>query len=113
MKRARRGTPEIKLGSRFQPELMVAEFVATRRGDAERGPMVRLNSGEARSRLLQDGELVWVQGPRRKEIAVLVIDDTVPVRQVALRDIAGVAVSEHVTVMKPDMDTPIGGRQVG
>ena len=113
MRRGRRAAPEIRLGSRFQPELMVAAFVATRRGDADRGPMVRMNSGEARVRLLQDGELVWVQGPRRKEIAVLVIDDAIPVRQVALRDIAGVAVSEHVTVMKPDLDTPVGGRHVG
>ena len=46
------------------------------------------------------------------ELAVLVIDETIPVRNVALRDIAGVTIAEHVVVMKPDLDTP-PGRQVG
>ena len=105
--------PDLKLGSRFRPQLMVTEYVSTRRGDAERGPMVRLNGAEAKIRLIQDGELVWVQGPRRKEIAVLVVDDSIPVRAVALRDIAGVALSEHVTVTKPDLDNPADARTVG
>jgi len=112
VKRRRSQSPDIRIGSRSQPELMVAEYIATRRGDPDRGPMVRLNSAEARLRLIQDGELVWVRGPRRKELAVLVIDETVPVRNVALRDIAGVTIAEHVVVMKPDLDTP-PGKQVG
>ena len=113
MKRVKGQAPSLVIGSRFRPELIVIEYVATRRGDEERGPMVRMNGAEARIRLIQDGELVWVQGPRRKEIAVLMIDDTLGARQVALRDIAGVTVTEHVTVSKPDLDTPVGERQVG
>jgi len=101
------------LGGRFRPELTVIEFVATKKGDPERGPLVRINSAEARTRLVSDGELVWVDGPRRKEIAVLAIDDSMPAGKVALRDIAGVAVAESVSVVKPDLDTPAGGRQFG
>jgi hypothetical protein len=54
---------------------------------------------------------VWVEGPRRKEIAVLVIDESIPEGRVALRDIAGVTLAEHVVIVKPDLDTP--PRQVG
>ncbi len=75
--------------------------------------MVRINSGEARIRLLEEGELVWVAGPRRNELAVLVIDDSLSAGHVALRDIAGVTVSESVTVSKPDTDTPVGKRHFG
>ena len=55
----------------FQPWLMVSEYIATRKEDAERGPLVRINPVDARRRLLEDGELVWVYGPRRHELAVL------------------------------------------
>jgi hypothetical protein len=103
----RRNRPaQVQIGSRFQPQLMVTEYVSTRRGDEDRGPMIRLNSNEARMRLIQDGELVWVEGPRRKEIAVAIIDDAIPLRAAALRDIAGVTLSEHVTVTRPDLDNP-------
>jgi hypothetical protein len=101
------------LGNRFQPELRVIEYVSTQKGDAERGPQVRMNSGEARFRLLLDGELVWVQGPRRNEIAQLLIDDAIPQGNVALRDVAGVTVSESVAVRKPDLDTPADKRHFG
>jgi hypothetical protein len=111
--RRKRPLPSVKLSSRFQPQLMVTEYVSTRRGDEERGPMLRINSAEAKIRLIQDGELAWVQGPRRKELAVVVIDDEMPVRAIALRDIAGVALSEHVTVTKPDLDNPPDSRSVG
>jgi hypothetical protein len=104
---------ELHLGTRFQPQLKVTEYISTHKGDKDRGPMVRINSGEARIRLLQDGELVWVAGPRRNELAVLVIDDSLGAGHVALRDIAGVAVSESVTVSKPDTDTPVGKRHFG
>ncbi len=113
MKRMRVQSPQIKLGSRFQPALKVVEYVSTQKGDAERGPMVRLNGREARFRLLQDGELVWVQGPRRHELAELRIDESLAPGHVALRDVAGVAVSESVTVSKPDLDTPAGKRHFG
>ena len=107
--------PVVTLGlsNRYRPQLLVHEYVATKRGDPERGPMARLRSSEARIRLIQDGELVWVEGPRRKEIAVLVIDESIPEGRVALRDIAGVTLAEHVVIVKPDLDTPPGSRQVG
>ena len=96
------------MSSGYFPPLQVVEFTATRRGDAERGPLVRMNANEARVRLLDDGELVWVKGPRRQELAELRVDDALPRGGVALRDIAGVAVSEIIRVMKPDLDAGPG-----
>jgi len=68
--------------------------------------MVRIRGDEAAYRLLQDGELVWVYGPRRHELATLIVDDTVPRGGVVLRDIAGVTVTEIVRLVKLDTDTP-------
>ena len=102
-----------KLGSRFDPELSICEYVSTHKGDAQRGPQVRLNTGESRIRLVEDGELVWVHGPRRNELAVLAVDDSIADGFVALRDVAGVTLSEKVTVKKPDLDTPVGKRHFG
>lgn len=113
MKRMRLQGQGLNLGLRFQPQLKVTEYISTKKGDKERGPMVRLTSREARFRLLEDGELVWVAGPRRNELAVLEIDDSVGAGHAVLRDIAGVAVSESVTVTKPDTDTPVGKRHFG
>ena len=106
------GAP-IALGARFEPELRVIEYVSTKKGDPDRGPMMRMRSSEARIRLLLDGELAWIQGPRRQELAVVVIDENIPAGSIALRDIAGVTVSEKVRVSKPDTDTPIGKRHFG
>jgi anaerobic selenocysteine-containing dehydrogenase len=89
-----------------QKFLFVAGFISTRSGDPERGPMVRLNSTDARIRLLQDGELVWVYGPRRQELAVLQVDDAVPLGNVVARDILGISPTERVRVVKPDVDAP-------
>ncbi len=105
--------PAISFGSRFQPQLLIVEYVSTKKGDPERGPMVRIHQLEARIRLVDNGELVWVEGPRRKELAELVIDNSIPAGRVALRDVAGVSLAEHVIVVKPDLDTPPGSRQVG
>jgi anaerobic selenocysteine-containing dehydrogenase len=96
------------MSSGYFPPLQVIEFVATRRGEEQRGPLVRMNANEARLRLLEDGELVWVKGPRRQELAELRVDDALPRGGVALRDIAGVAVSEIIRVVKPDLDTGPG-----
>lgn len=85
--------------------LRVASFVGTRVSDPERGPQVRLNSDEARTRLLVDGELAWVQGPRRQELATVVVDDSVKRGDCGLRDVAGASVSELVRVTKPDLDS--------
>ena len=57
--------------------LRVADFIATTRNDPERGPAVALNEREARSRLLTEGELAWVYGPRRGELATVHIDPDV------------------------------------
>lgn len=94
------------LGARYNPPLQVVGFVGTRRGDPERGPLVRMNAKEAQTRLLLDGELVWVQGPRRQELATLEIDDTLRRGEVVVRDVPGVAVTEIVRVTKPDLDPP-------
>ena len=86
--------------------LRVAAFLATRVSDPERGPQVRLNGDEARQRLLTDGELVLVEGPRRQQLATLLIDDALKRGDVVIRDVAGVAPSEIVYVIKPDLDAP-------
>jgi anaerobic selenocysteine-containing dehydrogenase len=86
-------------------ELRVANFIATRKGDAERGPAVYLNVADARSRLLNEGELAWVYGPRRHELAAVVLDERVRPGDVWLRDILGASPSETVRVVKPDLDT--------
>lgn len=93
--------------------LFVSGFISTRRGDAERGPMVRLHPTDARIRLLEDGELVWVYGPRRHELAVLEVDDAIPLGNVIARDILGVAPTEKVRVVKPDVDAPRSTRNLG
>ena len=85
--------------------LRVAQFIGTRVSDAERGPQVRLSPEDARNRLLVDGELAWVYGPRRQELATVVVDEAVKRGDVVLRDIAGASPSEIVRVVKPDLDS--------
>lgn len=94
------------MADEYSPPLQVIDFVATRRGDAERGPQVRMRAAEAALRLLQDGELVRVMGPRRQEVATLRVDDSLPRGAVVIRDVAGVAPSEVVRVRKVEMDLP-------
>lgn len=99
----------------YTPPLQVVGFVATRRGDPERGPLVQMNASEAALRLLTDGELVWVKGPRRQELAELRVDDALPRGGAVVRDVAGLAVSEVIRVVKPDVDrapAPRGGGTV-
>ena len=90
----------------YNPPLQVMEYVATRAGDNDRGPLIRLRSDEARLRSLMDGELVWIYGPRRHELAPVAIDDSVPRGGVVIRDIAGVTVTEIVRLVKPNFDAP-------
>lgn len=92
---------------------MVSKYIATRPGDSDRGPLVRLHSDEARKRLVVDGELVWVYGPRRHELAVLVVDDTVNPGNVVARDILGIAPAEIVRVVKHDFDAGRTTRNLG
>ena len=84
--------------------LRVAELVATKRGDPERGPAVVMNPRDARERLLDDGELAWVYGPRRQELATVHVDEDLRLGDVVLRDIVGAAPSETGRVIKPDLD---------
>lgn len=65
---------------------------------------MRLSREEASKRTLVDGEVVWVYGPRRHDLAPVVLDDDVPKGGVVVRDIAGIAVSEIVRLVKPDLD---------
>jgi hypothetical protein len=88
----------------YNPPLQVVGFVGTRRGDEERGPAISLNTEEASLRLLADGELVFIHGPRRKELAPVIVDDEVPRGGVVVRDIAGLMVSDVIKLVKPDMD---------
>jgi hypothetical protein len=64
-----------------------------------------MNANEASLRLLIDGELVWVYGPRRHELAALRVDDSLPRGEAVLRDILGASPSEIIRVIKPDLDS--------
>ncbi|HKW49163.1 MAG TPA: molybdopterin dinucleotide binding domain-containing protein [Gemmatimonadaceae bacterium] len=85
--------------------LRVARLLATSARDLERGPMVFIHPDNARERLLMDGELAWVYGPRRHELATVRVDETVQFGDVVLRDIVGASPSEVVRVIKPDLDS--------
>jgi anaerobic selenocysteine-containing dehydrogenase len=90
----------------YNPPLQVLGLVATRRGDAERGPLIRMRSDDAALRMLLEGELVWVYGPRRHELATVAIDDTLPRGAVVLRDVVGASPSEVIKVVKVNTDAP-------
>jgi hypothetical protein len=94
------------MATEYNPPLRVMALVATKRGDPERGPEVRVQGTEAAFRLMQDGELVWVVGPRRQEIATLRVDDALPRGEVVLRDVVGASPSEIIRLRKVDTDTP-------
>jgi anaerobic selenocysteine-containing dehydrogenase len=91
----------------YNPPLQVVGFIGTRISDAERGPLVMLNADEARQRLINDGELVWVYGPRRHDLAPVKIDDSIPRGGVVARDLAGLAPTEIVRLVKVDTDRPV------
>ena len=84
--------------------LRVTELVATKKGESERGPAVFMHVNDARNRLLNDGELAWVYGPRRHELATVIIDERVKQGDVVLRDTVAGSPSEVVRVIKPDLD---------
>ena len=85
--------------------LRVASFVGTRLSDEDRGPQVRIHPDDAKARLLTDGELAWIYGPRRQELAAVVLDDTLRRGDIGLRDVAGASPSELVRVVTPDLDS--------
>src|ERR1041384_4229358 len=96
---------------RLNRPLRVGSFIATKKSDPERGPMVTMHPDDARDRLLNEGELAWVYGPRRHELAEVRLDESLPKGDVVLRDVAGSSPSEIVRVIKPDLDRR--GRPVG
>lgn len=98
--------PGVPTLSSFDPELRVVQYLATKKGDAERGPQIWLNPTDAARRGAVDGELVWVKGGRGQQVAKLVVDATVAEHTCRLRDVAGMDLSEAVRVSKPDLDTP-------
>jgi len=85
--------------------LRVASLIVTRNDDAERGPMVVISETDAKARLLTDGELAWVYGPNRHELATVRIDPTARQGDVILRDVFGARPSEIVRIIKPDLDS--------
>jgi anaerobic selenocysteine-containing dehydrogenase len=95
----------------LQRPLRVAYLIATKRGEEDRGPMVVMHPRDAKTRLLTEGELAWVYGPRRHELATVKIDPGAREGDVVLRDIAGASPSETVRVIKPDLDSR--GRRPG
>ena len=92
--------------SPYNPPLQVVQFIGTRKGDADRGPQVQVNANEAALRMVQSGELVWVNGPRRNEIAELLVNDDVPRGSVVARDIVGLSITDIVRITKIDLDRP-------
>ncbi len=91
----------------YNPPLQVVGFIGTRTGDAERGPLILLNAAEAALRMVTDGELVWVYGPRRHDLTPVRLDDAVPRGGVVARDIAGLSPTDIVRLVKPDTDRPL------
>lgn len=85
--------------------LRVLRLIATRGDDEQRGPAVFITPADAQERLLVDGELAWVYGPRRHELATVVFDEDLPRGDVVLRDVLGASPSEIVRIVKPDLDS--------
>lgn len=99
------GTAKLGMFSGFAKPMQVVGFIATRKGDAVRGPMVRMRPDDAIVRLVSEGEMVRVVSERRSELAVLEFDESLPRGGVVLRDVAGAAPSEIVRVLRIDTDT--------
>jgi anaerobic selenocysteine-containing dehydrogenase len=93
----------------FNDPLRVSGLIANTPDDPDRGPAVMMHPDDARQRLLTEGELAWVYGPRRHELATVRFDWGARRGDVMLRNVAGAAPSELVRVVKPDLDSR--GRQ--
>ncbi len=90
----------------YNPPLQVVGLIATKRGDPDRGPMIWIRPDDAEFRMVTEGELVWVHGPRRHELATVQFDASLQRGTAVLRDIVGAAPSEVIKIIKPDTDTP-------
>ena len=95
------------MASGYNPPLQVVGFIASRRGDAERGPAVRVRPDDARLRGVAEDAVVWVYGPRRHDLAALVLDDSLPRGGVVVRDVAGLAPTEIIRLVRLDADRPV------
>jgi hypothetical protein len=93
---------KLSIFSGFAPPLQVVGFIATRKGDPDRGPMVRMRPDDALVRLVTAGEMVRVVSARRSELAVLEVDESLPRGGAILRDVAGASVSEVIRVIRVD-----------
>lgn len=91
----------------YNPPLQVIRFVATRSGETNRGPELRLNAFEAHLRMVADGDVAWVYGPRRHDLAKVRVDNEIPRGGIVVQDILGLAVSEIVRIVRVDADRPI------
>jgi anaerobic selenocysteine-containing dehydrogenase len=91
----------------YNPPLQVVGFIATRRGDAERGPAVLVRPDDAKLRGVENAEIVWIYGPRRHDLAAVIIDDTLPRGGVIVRDVAGLAPTEIIRLVRVDTDRPV------
>ncbi len=96
------GARKLGVFSGFAPPVQVVGFIATRKGDPDRGPMVRMRPDDALVRLVTAGDLVRVVSARRSELAVLELDEALPKGGVVLRDVAGAAVSEVIRILRVD-----------
>ena len=96
--------PGLKGFTGFSPALQVIGFIATRPGDAERGPALWIRPDDALIRLLTEGELARVISERRSELAEVHFDSSLPRGGIMLRDVVGASPSEIVRVVKPDLD---------
>jgi anaerobic selenocysteine-containing dehydrogenase len=96
---------EVTVDEQLHRPLRVAQLIATKPDDAERGPAVFMHPEDARKRLLTDGELAWVYGPRRHELAAVHYAENLRQGDVVLRDVVGASPSEIVRVIKPDLDS--------
>jgi anaerobic selenocysteine-containing dehydrogenase len=96
--------PLPNLGESYNPPLRVEGLIATRSGEEDRGPLVLIRADEARRRLIEDGELVWLRGPRGQQLAPVRYDDSVPKGGVVVRDMVRVAPSEVIRLVKVDLD---------
>jgi anaerobic selenocysteine-containing dehydrogenase len=85
--------------------LRVTQLMVTGKDDPERGPLVIMSEPDAKARLITDGELAWVYGPTRHELATVRIDPDARQGDVVLRDVFGARPSEIVRVVKPDLDS--------
>ena len=91
----------------FNPPLQVVGFIATKRGDTERGPAILVRGDDAHLRGVAHGELVWIYGPRRHDLAQLLVDDTLPKGGVVVRDVAGLAPTEIIRLVRPEVERPM------